>query len=75
MSPVVEAAWIAAGTSILSLLGTATVAISGLRNTRRITVRTIDVARDERLWDKRTVIYEEVVTHLLHLQTSVIVML
>jgi hypothetical protein len=81
MSPVVEAAWIAAGTGILSLAGTVTVAISGFRNTRKVTtltiqagtdntVRTLDAVRDERLWDKRTVTYEEVVTHLLHLQVK-----
>ena len=68
MSPAIEAAWIAAGVSLASLGGTVVVAIGGFRNTRRATtqtvsagtadtVRALDAARSDRLWDKQTATY------------------
>ena len=32
------------------------------------TIRALDAARDDRLWDKQTVTYEETVTYLLYLR-------
>jgi hypothetical protein len=76
MSPVVEAAWIAAGVSIVSLAGTVTVAIVGFRNTRKATAQTVDAstnntvralaaARSDRLWDKQAAAYVDAVTEVL----------
>jgi hypothetical protein len=79
MSPAIEAAWIAAGVSLVSLGGTVAVAIAGFRNTRRATtqtvsagtadtVRALDAARSDRLWDKQTATYEETNAYLLFRQ-------
>lgn len=81
MNPTVEAAIIAGGASLISIAGTATVAIVGFRNTRKATtdtieagtantVRALHAARDDRLWDKRTAAYEAALADLLHRQTK-----
>jgi hypothetical protein len=81
MNPTVEAALIAAVVSLVSLGGTVIVAISGFRNTKQTNERTIDsgteqlkrtldAARDDKLWDKRTQTYEEVTAYLLFIQAK-----
>jgi hypothetical protein len=81
MNPSVEAALIAAVVSLVSLGGTVIVAISGFRNTKQTNERTIDsgteqlkrtldAARDDKLWDKRTQTYEEVTAYLLFIQAK-----
>jgi hypothetical protein len=67
MNPTVEAAWIAAGVGILSLVGTVTVAIVGYRNTRKVAV---EAARNERLVGKMADTYEGVLTALLRRQAE-----
>jgi hypothetical protein len=75
MDPLVTAAWIAAGVSLLSLGGTVLVAIAGFRNTRKATIQTVeagaantvlalDAARDDRLWDKRADAYVDAIKEL-----------
>jgi hypothetical protein len=77
MSPVIEAASIAAGVSLLSLVGTVAVAVSGHRTTQKTnsktiqagtdnTVRALEAAREDRLWDKRAAAYEEAIAYLLY---------
>lgn len=81
MNPAIEAALIAAGVSLVSLGGTIVVAVSGFRNTTRSSskaidagtdqlVRTLDAARDDKLWDKRTQTYEEITAYLLYIQAK-----
>jgi hypothetical protein len=80
MSPVVEAAWIAAGVSLVSLGGTVAVAIVGFRNTRNATARTVEAntsntvralaaARSDRLWDKQAAAYVDAVAEVLARRT------
>ena len=68
MDSLVAAAWIGAITGGVGIVGTATVAITAARTTRRITDRTnkaatanmvlaLDAARAERLWEKRADAY------------------
>lgn len=81
MNPTIEAASIAAGVSVISLGGTVLVAVSGFRNTTKTNgktidagadqlVRTLDAARDDKLWDKRTMTYEEITAYLLYIQAK-----
>jgi hypothetical protein len=74
MQPVVEAAWIAAGTGVLGVVGTVIVAVSGFRNTRKVTdqtiqaaaqdsIRALDAARADRLWEKQATAYASFITH------------
>jgi hypothetical protein len=58
MSPAIEAAWIAAGVSILSLAGTVVVALAGFRNTRAATTVSLRADRDNRIWDRKTEAYQ-----------------
>src|ERR1019366_1310979 len=66
MSPVVEAAWIAAITGGVGVVGTVVVAISGHRTTNKTTVLALDAARGDRLWDKQAATYEETLAALLY---------
>jgi hypothetical protein len=70
MDPLVEAAWIAAGATLVGVGGTVIVAVVGFRNTRRATeatnettrnttTATIAAARDDRLYEKRAEVYIE----------------
>lgn len=74
MQPVVEAAWIAAGTGVLGVVGTVVVAVSGFRNTRKVTdqtiqaaaqdsIRALDAVRANRLWEKQAAAYASFITH------------
>jgi hypothetical protein len=80
MSHVVEAAWIAASVSLVSLAGTVTVAIAGFQNTRKATeqtvkastsntIRALAAARSDRLWDKQAAAYVDAVTEVLARRT------
>jgi hypothetical protein len=73
MQPVVEAAWIAAGAGVLGIAGTVTVAVSGFRNTRKVTgqtiqaaaqdsIRALAAARADRLWEKQAAAYSAFIT-------------
>lgn len=73
MQPIVEAAWIAAVGATLSVIGTVTVAVSGFRNTHKITDQTIqaaaqesirarDAAHAERLWERKAAAYSAFLT-------------
>jgi hypothetical protein len=66
MRPVVEAAWIATGTAAIGIIASASVGISGLRNTRKATQETVQSERLLRLWDKRAAAYEQALADLLH---------
>jgi hypothetical protein len=66
MSPVVEAALIAAITGGVGVVGTVVVAISGHRTTNKTTVLALDAARGDRLWDKQAATYEETLSALLY---------
>ena len=65
MNPTVEAALIAGGVSLISLAGTVVVAVSGFRNSRRVTQETIAAAANsslrDRLWDRRSVLYVDAI--------------
>jgi len=74
MQSVVEAAWIAAGPGVLGVVGTVTVAVAGYHNTRRVTdqtvqaatqdsIRTLDAARADRLWEQQAAAYAAFITH------------
>jgi len=63
MSPVIEAAWIGAAAVIASIT---TGTISG----RWATLRTLEAARQGRLWDKQAPAYEETIAALLHRQAQ-----
>jgi hypothetical protein len=76
VSPIVEAALIAGGVSLVSLAGTVAVAVSGFRNTRKVTSQTIqaalngtlmglDAAREERLWERKSAAYEVILSGLM----------
>jgi len=65
MSAIIEAAVIAAGASVIGLAGTAFVAFTGFRNTRKATEQTLRAAKDERLWEKRAATYERAIAALL----------
>ncbi len=72
MNPIIAAALIALGGSITSLLGAVGVAISGYRNTKKVTektvqastgntIRALDAARGDRLWDKQATAYVDAI--------------
>jgi len=74
MDPLVTAAWIAAGTSIVSLAGTVAVAIVGFRAAEKVgsaanaaaasnTKHFVNATRDDHLWEKRARAYEDVLAH------------
>lgn len=74
MQPAVEAAWIAVSGAALGVVGTVTVAVSGFRNTRSITDKTIQAgaqdsirarndARADRLWERKAAAYADFITH------------
>ena len=68
MNPTVEAALIAGGVSLISLTGTIIVAVSGFRNTRRVSRDTIAAASEDtirdRLWEKQAAAYVEAIEKL-----------
>ena len=81
MDPTITAAWITAGVGALGIAGTVATAVVGSRNTRMATERTIAAgaattaatlaaARDDRLWDKPCVVYEETLADLPHQQAK-----
>ena len=63
MNPIVEAALIAGGT-------TAIVGVAGFLTTLAITRRTLDAARDDRLWDKRAAAYEGALAEVMNRQAK-----
>jgi hypothetical protein len=74
MQPIVEAAWIAASGAALGVIGTVIVAVTGFRNTRAITDKTIQAAaqdsirarndaRTDRLWERKAAAYADFITH------------
>lgn len=76
VDPVITAAWIAAAVGAAGIAGTVVTAWLGSRNTRMATEKTIaagaattaatlTAAREDRLWDKRCVAYEETLAGLL----------
>jgi hypothetical protein len=79
VTPTIEAAWIAAGAAGFGVVSTATVAVVGFRSTKNATIRTIAgstantmaslaAAREDRLWEKRSAAYEEIIGVLTHRQ-------
>ncbi|MGF1426524.1 hypothetical protein [Kitasatospora sp. LaBMicrA B282] len=76
MDPAVTAAWIAAGTSIVSFAGTVAVAIVGFRAAEKVgaaanataatnTKHFVNATRDDHLWEKQGArAYEEVLAHI-----------
>lgn len=79
MNPVVTAAIISGCFAIGSVGLTAYVAVRGFRSTREATdkaveassqntIRALNAARDDRLWEKRATVYEETVAFMLHRQ-------
>lgn len=81
MDPTVEAAWIAAGVAAFGIAGTVVVAVVAAKITKRTNSetleaaadnlkRTLDAARDDRLWEKKTLAYEEIIAYLLYIQAK-----
>jgi hypothetical protein len=81
MDPTITAAWITGGVGAVGIAGTVVTAIVGGRNTRQATeitvaagaattTATLAAARDDRLWDKRCVVYEETLADLLRRQAK-----
>jgi hypothetical protein len=81
MNPTVKAAWIAAGIGGLGIVSTAVVAVVGARNTRRVngqtiqaatdnTIRALDAARDDKLWEQQRAAYHELSAYLLFIQAK-----
>ncbi|WP_152645583.1 hypothetical protein [Streptacidiphilus albus] len=77
LDPAVTAAWIAAGTSIVSLAGTVFVAYRGFRATEKVateanqsaernTERFVVATRDDHLWEKRADTYVEALSYVHH---------
>jgi hypothetical protein len=73
----VEAALISGGVGVLGVAGTVAVAIAAARSTRKATSKTVDgatqdtiralnAARDDRLWEKQAAAYEETLASLLY---------
>lgn len=67
MNPTVEAAWIAASVSVLSLAATVTTAIIGYRSTRNVA---IEAARNERIVGRMADAYEVVLIALIRRQSE-----
>jgi hypothetical protein len=76
-----EEAWIAAGSGGLGIISTAVVAIVAASNTRQAnqrtidagtadTVRVLDAARADKLWDQRRSAYHELTAYLLYVQAK-----
>jgi hypothetical protein len=74
MQPVIAAAWIASGVGVLGVIGTVTVAVSGFRNTQKVTeqtiqaaadanIRTLTAARADRLWERQAAAYAAFMTN------------
>jgi hypothetical protein len=77
MDPAVEAALISGGVGVVGIVGTVAVAIVGAQSTRKATNKTVDgatqdtiralnAARDDRLWEKQAAAYEETLSRLLY---------
>jgi hypothetical protein len=69
LSPVVEAAWIAAVPGSLGIIGTVVVSVVGSRTTRQATIATINAGHSARVWEKRAAAYEEAVREVLARRT------
>lgn len=69
LSPVVEAAWIAAVPGSLGIIGTVVVSIVGTRTTRQATIATINADHKARVWEKRAAVYEDAVSEVLARRT------
>jgi hypothetical protein len=74
MQPVIAAAWIAAGAGVLGIIGTVIVAVSGFRSTQKVTdqtiqaaakesIRQLDAARADRLWERQATAYAAFITN------------
>ena len=81
VDPTITAAWITAGVGAAGIAGTVVTAIVGSRNTRMATERTITAgtatttatlaaAREDRLWEKRCAVYEEILAAMAHRQSQ-----
>jgi len=79
VDPTIAAAWITGGVGALGIAGTVATAIVGSRSTRKATEATVAAgtasnkatlvaARDDRLWEKRCVAYEDMIGTLLRRQ-------
>lgn len=77
VDPAVEAALISGGVGVLGIAGTVTVAVVAARSTRKATsqtihgaaqdtIRALNAARDDRLWEKQAAAYEETLASLLY---------
>jgi hypothetical protein len=69
MSPAIEAAWIAGSSGLLGVLvgvtGTVIVGVAGFRNTSAATAAVLRAARDDRIWDKKSAAYQDVMAGAL----------
>lgn len=65
MDATIAAALISGGVGALGIVGTVVTAVVGSQETRKATEQTLAAARDERLWEKRCVAYEETVARCL----------
>lgn len=77
MDPTIAAAWITGGVGALGIVGTVVTSVVGSRNTRKATEQAIEAsaantmatlaaAREDRLWEKRSAVYEETLAALLY---------
>ena len=85
VSPIIEAAWIAAASAgtvgVVGIAGAVVTSIVSPRNTAKATTQTVEAgvastaatlaaAREDRLWDKRAAAYEETIAGLLYRQEN-----
>jgi hypothetical protein len=66
MNPLVEAAWIAGGATLIGVGGTVIVGVSAFRSTSAATRATIEAAREQRVWDLKAEAYAQALTEAVY---------